>query len=185
MSDGFKITYQMTRADYQAMVAEVLRKPLWYRLVLVAGMISAWLASVLYASTSMDQFWRFIALVFSGRAYWAVYLAPFAILMLFFWETVMAFLGSFTFSRNVLAKKPTTVTADAQEIRLGVEGLSSTVRWDAITKLIETRKHLLLMLATQQAVVLPRRAFASEADYAAARALALAQVSPDIPKRLQ
>ena len=179
--NGFSITYQMTRADYQAMLSAVLTRPLWYRIVIVIGCLSAWIAIALYLSKTMDDFWRFLSLVVAGRAGWPLYAALAALPLILFWEPLMAFIGSFSFRKNALAKHPTSVRADGDQIEIKVAELVSTIPWASITKVVETKKRLLLMIATQQAIILPRSAFASEADYTAARDFSLAHVDLEVP----
>jgi hypothetical protein len=101
--------------------------------------------------------------------------------VLAFWDHLFAFAASFSFNKNVLAKKPTTIRASGDDIVLSIDDISSTLAWSAITRVIETRKRVLLMVATQQAVILPRRAFATQADYLAARDFALAHVDLEVP----
>ena len=179
--NGFSITYQMTRADYQAMVQAVMHQARWYRVVVVVGCLSAWIAIALYGAKSMDQFWNFLAFVFQGRAAWSLYVTLAVLPILAFWDHLFAFAASFSFNKNALAKTPTTVRASGDDIVLSLDNISSTLTWSAITKVIETRKRVLLMVSTQQAVILPRRAFATQTDYLAARDFALAHVDLEVP----
>lgn len=167
--NGFAVTFQMTRADYSAMFRAMMGRPWWNRWVLLAGWIALWLAVMLFGARSMEHFRQALAFIVQGKAGWGLYLGFLMLPLLFFWENIAAYTSGVSFARNELARKPTTVRADADGVHIGIDTISSDVGWSAILKVIETAERLFLTISTRQAVVLPRRAFASEADYAAAR----------------
>ncbi len=180
MSDGFSLTYQMTRADYAAMFRALMGRPWWHRWVMLVGWIALWLAVMLFSSPSMEQFWRAIGYIWEGRAGWGFYAGLLMLPLLFFWEDLAAFANGVSFAKNEIAKKPTTVRVDHEGVRLSVAEVSSQVGWSAIVKVIETATRLFLVISARQAVVLPRAAFASDAEYAAARAFVLERIG-EIP----
>lgn len=182
---GAAITYLTTRADYAAMIAAVQRRPLGQRLA-VSGLILLILLGVAWhgAGGSLDRLQLFGARVAAGRVSWWFYPAVIVpVLLPLAVHRVLALLISPWFRRSVLAREPVRMELREDGISLSITGLSSHVAWSAVTRLIETPQHLFAVITTRQVVILPRRAFASEAAYQAARALVLRSVRPEVARR--
>ncbi len=71
-----------------------------------------------------------------------------------------------------------TVTVDAAGVRVANAWGETTTRWPGVARAAVTDRHLLLFNRLGTAVVVPRRAFATAADFAAFAAVAQAGVPP-------
>jgi hypothetical protein len=75
--------------------------------------------------------------------------------------------ASTVFRRNAAAGKAMRFVIDAAAIVGGMEGISTTVAWPAVTRLIEKPNHLFLAISRREAMILPRRTFANDTERAA------------------
>lgn len=57
-------------------------------------------------------------------------------------------------------------------ITVAATGIGSHILWSRVARVIETPRHLFIVIDSGQAAILPRRAFGSDAAYQAALALA-------------
>lgn len=142
-ADDIVLEYELTFADYAAMVREMRSRPsrmareavLW---VLVAINVASFTAFV------ADEGIAWISLAIA--------------VLILAWR----FVGESWIIRNHFAKmelggRRGTMRADETGIHLAVGGLSSSIRWDAVQRITRTQGQLLFWISKAQAVIVPRR----------------------------
>lgn len=167
------VQYQATREDYAAMVVAVQRWPLRRRLGMSAGIMVILLAAGGIGAGSVDGARRFALGLATGQADRWFYAVAAAVLALpWVVHRLVAGAGSLFFGRTALAREPVRITLDGAGITVAATGIGSHILWSRVARVIETPRHLFLVIDSGQTAILPRRAFGSDAAYQAALALA-------------
>ena len=178
------IRFRFSRSDYVGMSVALARTPLWRRVAIAALAV----AVVFLFGVAGDAAGRGGSFRESLRALWGDLVsggAPALIYVLF------ALIAALTLCRHWLSgvvafalyrRQPIAETD--HEIRLSEAGidivtplLSSTIAWPAVKRVIETPRLFLIAISARQAVVVPRRAFETEAAFQSMRAFVQAHLS--------
>ncbi|MBV6658355.1 MAG: YcxB family protein [Devosiaceae bacterium] len=169
------VSYRYTRADYVQASLLMAGRPLSRRLLDVAVYFGLMLAaavavlvyhgeelSVLAEAVGIITWWGWV-LIFAGAAF------LFAPEYFITWPIAAA-----TFKSLSVAGSMVHVQLEDAAIGTQTENpdTQSTVAWSAIKAVKENQHGLFLALSKREALLLPRRAFAGDADYQAAAALA-------------
>lgn len=185
MSETFR--FRMARADWVALSSAVAFRPLLFRLAVTVVLLSmvtivmSMLQSTDPTATSMLDdamrggsdwypFYGLIALVVAGTL---------------FRHKLIAFNAAAGFRRMPLADKELAVEFGAEEVRVKeTEGGPFDWRfpWAAVSRVIETRTHLILATGGREGLPIPRAAFADAAAFAAVRETVAARVAEGTPR---
>lgn len=164
----FEVTFKMQRADYVALclamrrrsTGRILKHLALYLLVLTgaalvatAGDVSA-LQAVVGEVITLRAPWWFYLLIPAGFVL-AVLLQP----------LVLGFNAGRTYRRYAIADQEIRLGFEADGLETLLTSFESWVSWHAIEKIIETKDHAFLDISRREALILPRRAFANDADY--------------------
>jgi hypothetical protein len=164
----FRISYIVQRDDFVALTRAMnhmtLRTHLFRIALLVGAMTAAWFAST--REHSGDAFNEIV----TGRAPFEVY--PFIAVMLvvllfalFSRPWLLAWTARRVYPRNAFADKQIVFEITDVAIVGGLPLISSTIAWAAVVRLIETPERLFVAISRREALIIPRRAFASDADF--------------------
>lgn len=95
--------------------------------------------------------------------FWAILFLP--LLLVIFGDQLAGAIAALVFKTRAAADKEIIVTLSDNGIHARSADIDSNVSWRGITKAIETKTHMFLALSKREALILPRRGFASSADY--------------------
>lgn len=98
-----------------------------------------------------------------------------------FGRQLAGLLAAYVFKKNASANKEIVMELQESSILARSEGIRSEVSWTSIVRIIETDRHLFFALSKREALTLPKRAFASEAEFAEALRFVSSHVSPQTP----
>ena len=171
------IQFRFTRRDYIDMSVALARMPVWKRVALAMLAVGVvFLFGVAGESAGSGKgFWETLRMLWSdlvsGRAPTLIYVLFAVIAALALCRHWLAGVAAFLIYR----RQPTADTD--HEIRLSDAGidivtplLTSTIAWPAVKRVIETPRLFLIAISARQAVVVPRRAFETEAAFQSMRA---------------
>ncbi|WP_416408390.1 YcxB family protein [Agrobacterium rosae] len=111
--------------------------------------------------------------------YWPFWFLP--LLLVVFSDQLAGLIAVLVFKTRAAANKEIVVTLSDHGVRARSADINSEISWKGIVKAIETQTHLFLALSKREALILPRRGFASDADYAEGVALVRANLIPSSP----
>ena len=167
----YHLTYVMQRGDFVALTRALSRRNLLASALLIGG------ASVLgyligagghfVAPPDSKVFWITVAL---DIAILLVVLFP--LRWLYLW-----FAAAAIYRRNAAADKTMRFDINDDTITGGMPGMSTTLTWANVTRLIETPDRLFVAISRREAMILPRRAFPDAAAYTAFLAFAQGRVA--------
>lgn len=162
----FTVSYRMERGDFVALTRALTRlepRPTLAKLVVYFALLL--LAAYLAAGT-FDAFVASLAAAFSFPA--VLLNAPLVVippLLLLLSPQLAGLVAASTYRRNAIADRDVTVHLTAEGIEGGATDLYSRVGWAAVTRLIETPKHLFIQISRREALIVPRRAVPNEDTY--------------------
>jgi len=166
-NEHFRIHYVMTRDDYVAMSAALLAPSLRSRLIRVAAFLVIALVFLFIAGRGYEDFERFWIVISSRMPWWFYLLFP-AVALLMLVSHRLIWLTARSFYRKIAAaEKEVTMTVDASGIEAQSPDLKSNIGWSAIQRVIPVRDHVFLAISKREALIVPRRGFASDAEFAA------------------
>lgn len=173
-----QITYRFERNDFTAMTRAMTRRP-WTRKV---AMVAVWFLVVLVflflfraaALEFLDPFVRTILLDFLPL--WVI-----GILALLFSSHLMGLSAALIFKHNALACQDIDLLLRKSGIESRTSDMRAEFTWGMVKKIIETDSHLFLTLSRREGLILPRRAFASDDAYRAARDFIAHHAGPQVP----
>jgi hypothetical protein len=180
----FEGRYTFSRDDYLALV-NVMRRSGWrLRAILVVMWLAVFVLIIGLMSESWAQFTQALHdIVTFNEVPFFVYLPLLAGLVL------IALMPSLTMLRAMrlyggfaIADRDITIVLDEASVATAWPGRHSRMEWSFIKRVIVRPGHLYLAIGKREAVVVPRRAFASDFEFAAVTALALRKVPPVQPK---
>ena len=168
-------TYTLTPGDYAAMTVALTRRS-WTRRILT---LAVWVVIFWFALACLTSLWNpaLLArvLVASGGATWVGGALLFASLLMLFGHW-LSWGISFLYYRQ-LASAGATITIVLTDD--GVDATSNVadtrLPWASVKRVIGNARHTFLAISKREALILPRRAFASDADFDAARRYAEAR----------
>jgi hypothetical protein len=164
----FEVTFKMRRADHVALcfamrrrsASRILKHLVLYLLVLTgvalvatAGDVGA-LRAVVGEVIALRAPWWFYPVIPAGFLL-AALLQP----------LVLGFKAGCSYQRYAIADQEVRLSFEADGLETLLTNFESWVSWHAIEKVIETPDHAFLAISRREALILPRRAFTSEADY--------------------
>ncbi|MFJ1302759.1 YcxB family protein [Pseudomonadota bacterium AL_CKDN230030165-1A_HGKHYDSX7] len=162
-------TYTLTPGDYAAMTVALTRRS-WARRLLK---LTLWVLVFWVALSCLTGIWNPLTLarivMASGGTPWIGGALLFAALLILFGHWI-AWGISFLYYRQLSSAGATitlALTDDAVEATSNVA--DTRVPWISVKRVIADSRHIFLAISKREALILPRRAFASEADFDAAR----------------
>ncbi|HXV32322.1 MAG TPA: YcxB family protein [Sinorhizobium sp.] len=164
------ITYRFERRDFAAMTRALTQKPLGWRLAMVAAWVALFLAFLFFFAGSVARFRETLVTL---PDYAAAILIP--VVALLFGHHIWGLIAASVFKNNALANRDIELSLRQSGIKGGTAAICYEFDWEAVKKIIETRTHLFLALSKREALIIPRRAFASDGEYQAARRFILSQ----------
>jgi hypothetical protein len=174
----FEGHYTFSRDDYLALV-NVTRRSSWrLRAILVVMWLAVFVLIMGLTSESWTQFTQALHdIVTFNEVPFFVYLPLLAGLVL------IAIMPSLTMLRAMrlyggfaIADQDIAIVLDEAGVTTTGPGRQARMEWSYIKRVIVRPSHLFLAISKREAVVVPRRAFASEAEFVAVTALALRKV---------
>lgn len=167
MSTGrnFQITYTMTPRDYAAMGRALTRRSWRYSAIaltlwlLCVWCIAAWLTGIFNPLAMIRSLFQ------SRLSLWAVAVLGMGVLVTFFSHWL-----SWTFSflcYKQIASANTTITMGLTDeaIETSSSVADSTLPWTAVKRVIREIDYLFLPISKRESLILPRRSFASDAEF--------------------
>jgi hypothetical protein len=170
--------YKFSRADYRALITAMRHKSLRSRII--RGTLWLCLLSLVFA-LNHSNWTRHLQAIADQETLWA---APRLIdAILGGWLTLTLFLPWLLEVRAMRLYPSSAVAEQEYNIELGETGITaaatgarSRFEWSFVRSLIVTQDHLFLSISRREAVVVPRRAFANDFEFAAVTALARRKV---------
>lgn len=169
MSDAVEsqhqITYTLNARDYAAMTRELTRRPLWRGAVMLGIMLVGVWCLVAYSTGVYDPLLIAQGIHRSGALPWFLGGMGAAVLLAvsshwFAWAI------SFLYYRQ-LASADAVITLGLADD--GIHATSSVANtdlpWASIKRVVRTRAHVFLPISRREALIMPRRAFASDAAF--------------------
>jgi hypothetical protein len=174
-----EIRYICTRSDFIAVTRALIRRPFWQTalklalLVIIAGnlFVMAWL----WPGKEGVPPW-YAEIYFR---YWPFWFLP--LLLTVFSSHLAALMAAMVFKTRAAANQEIVVTLSQDGVTARSADINSAISWGGIVKAIETKTHLFLALSKREALILPRRGFASAADYVEGFRLIGASLKPFAP----
>lgn len=166
-----KIEFRFSRGDWVALSTAVAKRPLGFRLMTVSAAVSVMLVVMSFLSGSGAGGGSMLADALRGGNEWYPMFALFAVLSaaLLFRHRVIGFNAAASFGRMPLADKTLTVELGETEVHTTSEGLDWRFPWAAVSRVIETPRHLVLATGGREGLPIPHRAFADAAEFEAVR----------------
>ncbi|NTJ41689.1 YcxB family protein [Agrobacterium larrymoorei] len=174
-----KIKYIYERRDFVALTRALIKRPLWqialklFFASLIAGhiFVVGWLVGGTdrLPPDYMSFYFYFSPLLF----------AP--LFFVLFGDYIAGLNAALIFKRNASANKEISFELLEHGFIASSDDIRSELSWASITKVIETDHHLFLAISRREALTLPKRAFASETDFARTMDFVRNHVSPQTP----
>jgi len=165
--ETYRIAYTMQRSDYVAMCLALFRPTLRVRLIKI-GVFIVLAAIVLFiAGRGYEDFGRFVAVMANAMPWWFYPLILGAGLLIFYSHWISCLYAWSWFGKMTPADKDVTITFNAAGVELESRTASSKLKWDAFVRLIRERDQVFMALARSVAIIVPRRAFSSDAEFEA------------------
>jgi hypothetical protein len=175
--------YTFGEADQDALVRALLR-PLWqFRLI----MLAVWLAYVTFMVWMMKPQSPLWASLVDFAAFhdpqWPIYAIVGSFLLIFLLlPDLRRMLGRRIYRKSLIANSVNAFEIGDDGFTFSAPHRVATIKWPLIKRIIVTEERLFLLVSKREAFVLPRRAFADAAGYAAVVALAQRKVPRVQPK---
>ena len=162
----FTVSYRMERGDHVAMTEALSRRsPL--RVALECVLYLAALALLALAIAGSPERWvATMAQAFSLPL--AVVTVPLVLagpVILARRAQIAGLVAAALYSRHAMADRDVTVHLTAEGIEGGATDPHSRFGWAAVTRLVETPRHLFIQVSRREALIVPRRAVANEDVY--------------------
>lgn len=163
------ISFRFEPEDYVVLSEILARRPV--RRVLVALAIYVALGAFVVLAYGADL---------TAIPWWVLAVLVIGPLLAVFNVAASGLIARLTYRRNPAAGETMTLTFDDQAIGVDRPTLSSRIAWSNIKQIIETRDHAILAISRREGIPVPRRAFASDTDYAALVRFAQARIAPPV-----
>jgi hypothetical protein len=156
--EQFHLSYIMQRDDFVALARVVSRRTpqriLFEALLLGVLIVGAYFIGAGGSALTLPSYpAEFSAAIGVGLAVLLGTLFPLR------WLQLWLMAGA-AYRRNAAAGKTVTFDIDEHTIVGGIAGVTTTLQWSAVTRLIETPERLFVAISRREALILPRRAFA-------------------------
>lgn len=176
MTETFSFRFQ--RADWVALSTAVARRPLLFRLAVVVAMLSATVMVLAVVGSSSPTGGSLLDDALRGGSEWHPYFLFVGLVALgtVFRHKLVGFNAAMAFARMPLADKELAVELGEEEIRVAAEGFDWSFPWAAISRVVESKTHLVVATGGREGLPIPRAAFPDEAAYERVRAFVLAHI---------
>ncbi len=167
MPISFSYVYDF--ADYRALV-RAARRPTWrqvaFRMVALCALTAVMLLVMVPRLRSLDGWIWF----YGSRPGALIGLGSLALFFLIarFDYLLSMWLGWFWYRKMTVAGKTVTIVLDEAAVLWSGEAVSGRLEWPAIKRIEAGRDRTFLFIGPLEALIMPRRAFAGEAEYARA-----------------
>jgi hypothetical protein len=144
MSETF--TFRFQRADWVALSSAVARRPLLFRLAVVIAMLSATVMVLSLVQSSDPTAGTLLADAMRGGSEWYPFFLFVVLIALgtIFRHVLVGFNAAMGFGRMPLADKEMAVDLGDAEIHVGAPDFDWRFPWAAVSRVIETKTHLVL-----------------------------------------
>lgn len=174
----FRARYRFSREDYLALMEAMKPKSRGLRAILAVGWVLLFVLVIGLSCASWEQFVEAMAdLVTMNEVPMIFYL------MIGLGLVVIAFLPSLTmlramrlYSGYAIADREVEMELSEAGLRISGPGRETRLDWALVQRAIVRKNYLFLALSRREALVLPRRAFASPAEFVGATAYARARI---------
>lgn len=166
--EALQLSYRMGRDDFVALTQALTRRSIWRPILLVIVWYVALGCLVMAAIGDAGSFQDVVMLIAQGKAPWWIYamllIGPaLALLRPYF----LGLVARRVYPRNALADKDLRFSFNSDAIEGGVPEIQTRFLWSAIKAIVETPAHGFLLISRREALIVPRRAFATAEDYEA------------------
>jgi hypothetical protein len=178
ITPSFHITYRFERHDFVAMTRALAHKPWTWRLAAVAlWLVLVLIFLLLLRSSSLEILQRGLRMVVLD------YLPLWVIggIALLFNNRIMGLTAAAIFKNNAYANQEIELFIRKSGIESRAQGIRAEFTWAAVKRIIETSTHLFLAISKREALIIPRRAFASDDAYQDARGFIVSHAGPEVP----
>ena len=163
----FEVTFKMERADYVALCLAMQRKDRWRVAAEAIGALLIVPAAILV--TTAGNFGALISAlrdIATLHAPWWIYPIVLAAPLLVVQQRLLiALKAGRHYRRYAVADREMRHSFETDGLETILTNFESWISWHAIESIIETSDHLFLTISRREALILPRRAFASDTDY--------------------
>ncbi len=176
--------FQFNRADYLALINAMSRSMGRLRLGLLLAGVAMIFGLILLATDDWSDFLvaaRDLVSMHNVPASIYVLLGLFVALIVFA-PQIRRWRAMRMYSWNAIADRDVKLEISEAAVRVSGPGRDARLDWPLVRKVIVGPEHLFLAISRREAIVLPRRAFASASEFEAVAALALRKVPPVEPK---
>lgn len=176
MSETF--SFRFGRAEWVALSTVVARRPLLFRLAVIAATLAAAVMVMSVVPSSDPAVPNLLADAARGGAHWyPVYLfVVLAGLAIVFRHRLVGFNASLAFNRMPLADKEMVVELAEADVHVASGDFDWRFPWAAVARVIETADHLVISTGGREGLPIPRAAFADAPAYERVRAFVLAHL---------
>ena len=173
-----KISFRFRRADWVALSSAVAHRPLLFRLAVVVAMLSATTMVMSLVSSSDPAAGTLLADAMRGGSEWYPFYLFVAMIVAgtLFRHVLVGFNAAMGFGRMPLADKEMAVELGDTEVHVTAPEFDWRFPWAAVSRVIETKTHLVLATSGREGLPIPRTAFAEAKDLDRVRAFVLAHL---------
>lgn len=175
----FLAHYRFSRDDYLALVAAMKPKSYRLRIVLAVAWLSLFVLVIFLSSHDWEQFVGAMRDLATMNEVPTIFY-----LMIGLGLALIAFLPSLTmlramrlYSGYAIADRELDMELDEAGLRISGPGRETRLEWRLVQRAVTSKDYLFLAISRREALVLPARAFASPAAFAAATTYARARIA--------
>jgi hypothetical protein len=163
----FEVTFNMERADHVALCLAMQRKRRFRVFAEAVGALLIVPAAVLVATAgNFSATIEALRDVATLHAPWWIYPLILAVPALVLQQKLLVTVRARrAYHRYAIADREMRHSFETDGLETILTNFESWISWHAIEGIIETSDHLFLAISRREALILPRRAFATDADY--------------------
>jgi hypothetical protein len=180
--EALQLSYRMERHDFVALTNALTRRSIWRPILIIVVWYLAIGCFMLAAIGDSGSLQDLLMVIATGQAPWWFYpvllIGPALALLRPYFLTLVA---ARVYPRNALADKTLRFTFNSDAIEGGMPEIQSRFLWSAIKSIVETPAYAFLLISRREALIVPRRAFATPDDYDALISFARARMVANRP----
>ena len=178
MGDTYSYSFTMQLGDYLAMSRVLGRRSIWAPLailVLYYGTVAAFILAGVEGDTA--AFVEVVRQIGTGKApVWIYPLLLVGLLLVLLRPLYLRLLAGQVYRRHVMADRNLSYRLASGAVQGGIPDVQGRFLWSAIKRVIVTPEHAFLTLSRREALIIPRRAFATDEDFDMLLAFARARI---------
>ena len=166
----FELSYTMERGDFvaltQAMMRPTLRAAILRALLIIAGAAVGFVIGTGFHPAGAIEELVTLKAPLEGYVIMSVVGLVIVFLIAIARPLYLRSAAIAAYKRSAAAGQVVTLRLDNDRVFARQPGVTTTIDWSAVTCLIETPAYLFIAISRREALIVPRRAFAGDADFA-------------------